>query len=106
MTDQANTATALQQAGDDPAATESLVFVRWIDHAACAKWHPQAQIAEELSPCQVESVGWVVREEVDYLILVSSRCPQDETAARGLLIMKPMIRKRLPLNVQSRRGRR
>ena len=87
-------------------ATEMrLEFVAWTDHANCAKWYPQTQIVEDFVPCEIESVGWLLEETSEYIVLVSSLCKQDDTAARSLLIMKPLIRKRLPLNVQSRRGR-
>jgi len=101
MTDQANTATALQQAGDDPVGTEMrLEFVQWIDHANCTDWYPQSQIIEEFVPCEVETVGWTIKETADYIVLVSSRCAQTEKAARSVLIMKAMIDKRLPLNLE------
>ena len=82
-----------------------LEFVQWIDHANCQEWYPQSQIAEEFVPCEIESVGWVLKETENYIILVSSRCEQTEKAARSVLIMKTLISKRLPLSAQSRRRR-
>ena len=50
-----------------------LVKVKWLDHAAFhfTQWREE-EAFEELTPVTVETVGWILRDAEDHIVLVAT----------------------------------
>lgn len=84
-----------------------LELVEWIDHSTYEvnEWRLIEEIASDLTPQEIHTVGWVIGEDKNKIILVSSkhlRGVDDDNAPRAcgeICILKSAILKRTPLVV-------
>jgi hypothetical protein len=51
----------------DPATTANLVLITWEDSATEHGWQFDKEVTLTPTPCQ--SIGWVIRETDDYIVL-------------------------------------
>lgn len=74
-----------------------LVLLKWLDHSTFkkAEWHEFDQ-ATELSPVTFWSVGWIIREESDYVVLANTS-DRSECTHGEFCIIKKAILERIPL---------
>lgn len=73
--------------------------VEWLDHCSMfgRKWESLSD-ALELEPALVQSIGWVVKETREFIILIPSLCEETEIYGE-LLILKACIKRRLKVNL-------
>lgn len=71
-----------------------LNVIDWLDHSSFnrAKWRTFDE-ASDLGPIGVHTVGWVIKETKEYLI-VASTLTDDETLMNEFCILKSCIKKR------------
>jgi hypothetical protein len=78
----------------------SLVKITWLDATDIdTGWHTLLEIKEK-TLVAVESVGWLLEENDQKLVLVGCLDRYDENAGRGIIIPKPWITKREELAVK------
>lgn len=88
--------------------TGSLVYVEWLDHAGQAsnRWEYESDLGT-LQPGLVRSVGWVIREDRQALVIVSNHAEHSEDYEPELqgvhCILKSCITRRVTLRDPSRR---
>lgn len=72
-----------------------LVYVEWIDSAGFAEggWH-QRDVVDSLGPHVISSVGWIIKEEDDYIVMCSHISSDGTNLAGEKCIPKVAIQKR------------
>ena len=63
--------------------TENLVIVRWIDIASHDGAWMDYSDAVTMKPIQVETVGWVIKENPEYIVVAASISPDKEESVTG-----------------------
>ena len=78
-----------------------LEYIKWLDHTAweTAIWNDIDEL-EELEPVIVHSVGWVIKETPEYIIIVSTIQPENDIVHSEFLILKGAITERTPLDTK------
>lgn len=74
--------------------------ITWLDHCEPSNagnvWWTRDDIDQVTGPTVVDSVGWVVREELDWLLIVG-QLTDDGCMSQPLVIIKSCIVARVPL---------
>ena len=77
-------------------------FITWLDHCTDSErgWQSLENILK-LEPVVIDTVGWVVKETDDYLVMVASLQNVGENAdVQGeMLVLKSCIKRREKLNL-------
>ena len=75
-----------------------LEYIKWLDHTAWdkAEWN-DIEALEELEPVSVYSVGWVIKETEDYIIIVSTIQPDTDIVHSEFCVLKGAITERTKL---------
>jgi hypothetical protein len=75
-----------------------LEYIKWLDHTAweTAIWNDINKL-EELEPVLVYSIGWVIKETPEYIIIVSTIQPDNDIVHSEFLILKGAIIERIKL---------
>jgi hypothetical protein len=77
-----------------------LVKITWLDATDIdTGWHTISEIKEK-TLVAVESVGWLLEETDQKIVLIGCLDRHDENAGRGIIIPKPWITKREELAVK------
>ncbi len=74
-----------------------LVLIEWLDHSAYSTgmWRDQEEVAAELRPAIIKSVGWILHETDTFLTIMSTRDDTpNQVCKHELCILKPTIVKR------------
>ena len=77
-----------------------LVVVEWDDHceAEGTPWMTRDEAADcQLAHCR--SVGWLVHEDSERVVLTTSQVDGDDTVARPFVIVRAAVRRIVPLPV-------
>lgn len=72
-----------------------LYYIEWLDPSSEHNgWFELVQNElEKLKPCVCQSVGWVIKETEEYIVIVSSLIPDDKQASNDVCIVKSLITK-------------
>ena len=72
-----------------------LEYIRWVDSCVMGggPWHPLDEMESTLTLLQGESVGWIIRETDEVLIIVA-HITEGEQGAGGFAIPKAAVRER------------
>lgn len=63
-----------------PSDRETLEFVIWIDAVQpTGQWEHVSEIEPDIGPCVIHSVGWVVAEDEDVLLLAPNKGADEST---------------------------
>ena len=78
--------------------TYPLVKVVWLDHCGYTQsvWRSTSFVKEDLAPFEVETIGFMLKETDDFIILAStiSPDPEDEKSQMEMCILKSCIKSR------------
>lgn len=80
-----------------------LIYVEWTDAIANANWFDmdEAQRWAEISEWRVRDVGWLIKEDKNYLTIASSWKTEDEWTQEQVKLLhhipKGMIKKKIDL---------
>lgn len=72
-----------------------MVLVQWLDIVGDSEWHDESE--EWLEPCVCYSMGWLVHDCPDYLVIVSSTIPDAEQTGAQTSIPKGCVQKTVRL---------
>lgn len=61
----------------------NLAIVRWIDISSHDGAWMDYSDAENLKPISVDTVGWIIKETNEYIVIVSSLSPEDGETVTG-----------------------
>lgn len=78
--------------------SQPLVRIVWLDHCdpPGSTWWTPEQYSDEISgPAEIESVGWIVREEETWLAIVPHLCAEDGMGGQPTVIIKSCITSRV-----------
>ena len=86
---------------------KDVTFVEWLDHCSVSSTHwVSMQEIMDLTPVVAHTVGWVVKETDEYLVIVATlqhvedgTDANDQDADGELLILKSCIKRREKLNL-------
>ena len=67
-----------------------LVSVMWSDHCSVAEWLP-LEVAHALKPMLAETVGWLIFETDEYMIVAAERGRLDSSVSNMTVIIKSCI---------------
>lgn len=81
-----------------------LVYVEWLDHVSftTSTWRSEDEF-DDLSPIRCETVGWIIKETDDFIIVIGTRneptnkdidTEHEENYLGDILILKSAITKR------------
>ncbi len=81
--------------------TYKVELIEWLDHCSLddpgVSWYPISRVQEDLAPEIIRTVGWVVKETDDILVVVGSFGQNNDHVADDTLIIKSCIKRRLIL---------
>lgn len=74
-----------------------LLYIEWLDHCSRkdGSWADPDELARELKPIVVSSVGWLIKETDHYLLLVSSNAGGDNVGGDCLILKNCISRRRV-----------
>lgn len=74
------------------------IFVRWLDHSAfdSNNWHEMSSTMSDITPFEVVTLGYLLKEEEDYII-VASTITSNENTLGEFCILKACIKERRDL---------
>lgn len=74
--------------------------IEWVDHSNFARsiWRPLEDI-RDLTPFEVISVGFTIKETSKYIIIVSHLSDEDNSATGEMCILKATIKSRHKIKV-------
>ena len=77
-----------------------MVLVEWIDAASVVSgtWKTWKKLHKDAGPATIMSMGYVAKDEPDYIVIVSSLCIEDGTNDGDVTILKINIKKMWDLN--------
>ena len=91
----------------DNRAMKDVEFITWLDHCTDSErgWQSLENILK-LEPVVIDTVGWVVKETDDYLVMAASlqdvgenANASDQDAQGEMLVLKSCIKRREKLNL-------
>jgi hypothetical protein len=69
--------------------------IRWIDsHSAGGIWLDVSALPHSMPVTEIETVGWVLHDEDDRLIVACSRSLDGEQVGEVIAIVKPAVKSR------------
>ena len=74
------------------------VQVTWLDHSSFEEntWHEVSQTVSDLTPLEVTTVGWIIHETKDYIVLAGTFTENNHTNGEMCIIKKCILtRKKL-----------
>jgi hypothetical protein len=71
-----------------------VLFVGWRDHFAQPGWSNLDDVATTSKGKYVESVGFLIHEDEDCIVLAKSQCDENQTVAHTTTILKKLVEKR------------
>lgn len=80
-----------------------LYYIEWLDPASVhTGWFDltEAEI-NKLVPAEIKSVGWIIKENKEYIVLASSLIEKDNMGSGDTTILKGLIRKKVELPLES-----
>jgi hypothetical protein len=95
----------------DERAKHNLVIVEWVDHASYSQmtWRPLRSTSEsdalDLTPFEVTSVGYIVKDEPDHIVVRPTMCP-DGKGLGEMMLLRGSIRSIRKLHVGGHCNRR
>ena len=66
------------------------VHVQWIDSTAHYRWVTVADLGSGPDPC--ESIGWLVRDEKDFITVAGHRSPGTDSFTGAITIPRAAVR--------------
>ncbi len=75
------------------------VYVEWLDHASSEMQWNTRETRTLTAPILVSSIGFILEETDDHIVLVMSHTGEEETFFGEILILKNCIKKRRALKV-------
>lgn len=78
----------------------SLWYIEWLDHCTYSRpgWH---DTDDTLSPSRVATVGWVLEEGDDFIIVKNNICTEDGHHLHAQCILKSTIVREHRLNIKT-----
>jgi len=80
---------------ETPSSNYPFVLVEWIDSRSMDGWLRQSEL--ETTPANIRSVGWIVAESENSIVLAGTSAPELDQFAGMMVIPKCCLTKRIDL---------
>jgi len=71
--------------------TPKLIRVMWQDHCSISEWLSMSDAITVLKPILAETVGWLICDTDEYIIVAGEKCDLDSSVSNMTVIIKSCI---------------